>query len=143
MASQAFSLLNLCTRLERFQLEFGTDISWSVLEQIPAYLDSASWEVWKDAFQCLGALRGLKWGSIKGVSPDIYSLEETYGPEVLTEVENARVEVMKQRWMRPKVLRSSRVQRAFEDLKASTRKVIRGKPRTQFEGDDGSIEFDE
>ena len=131
MASQAFSLLNLCPRLEGFQLELGTDISWNVLEQVPVFESEMQWQTWNEAFQCLAALRGLKWVSVKGLNPDIFRRESTYGPELLTEVEDERVEALKKRWLRPRGTRTSRVQRAFKDMKARTRKRMKEKSMAQ------------
>ena len=120
-------MLNLCHQLERFELDFGVNIYWNVVDQMPASASNpADWETWQDAFQCLAALRGLKWGSVKGIDPLIHSSFSRhinfdppyYGRRYLMEVANEKVEAMKKCWLKPKGARKSRVQRALKDLKS-------------------------
>ena len=93
-AAKAFSLLQLCPNLVKFQLKISSEHSWDILEV----------STYQSALDCLGNLRGLSWGSIVGLDPDC-----TYVPAMAfafyEEVTGPRATELKAAWLKP---RSSR-----------------------------------
>ena len=100
-ATQSFSLLLLCSKLKRFRLDLTTEESWDLLEIAPWHAVRSSWDEFDEGIDCLSNLRGLDFGSIRGINPSVWRPNEGYGLSDLEEVVSPRADTLRSAWLKP------------------------------------------
>ena len=100
-ATQSFSLLLLCSKLKRFRLDLTTEESWDLLEFAPWHAVRSSWDELDEGIDCLSNLRGLDFGSIRGINPSVWRRNQGYGLSDLEEVIGSRADTLRSAWLKP------------------------------------------
>ena len=101
-ATKAFSMLLLCPNLTHFQLDLTTGASWRIMEARPVYCDEMAFYEYQSALDCLGNLRGLKSGSIRGIHPGKLVPKDGFDQGDLVEAACSRAEYLRRCWRRPR-----------------------------------------